>query len=376
MHTSEAQLKRTAHYRKVTVHDTVPLIRKKENIFYVGDNITLVSNLAGSFRMGHATSVNLQQAISFMKELHREEYRFKGIMIDVPLHKLQLAKFLQYLSSTPCANLPVLYVSTHLTQAEQKELAASHIVDDIVHPIRDIFTIGERIEFLYKVKKGTAKKQAEAGLLKKKLYQAGSAVLKRAMDILISLALLVMLLPLMMAIAIWVSLDSRGPVFHNAYRAGKGYRVFKLYRFRTGKVGAARLVTSLSQINLFRDNGAFLKACHNSGLTRAGKILRSTGLDHLPQLLNVLQGDMSIVGNRPLPLNEASVLTSDEFAERFNAPAGITGLWQVNGMRDNEHERLSFDLEYAKHHSLWLDLKILLRTPKAAWEKLVVSGKV
>ena len=175
----------------------------------------------------------------------------------------------------------------------------------------------------------------------------------------------------MALVALLIRLDSRGPVFHNSYRAGRGYKVFKFYRFRTSKVGAARLVTSLSQVNLFRDNGAsFMKACDENSLTPVGRFLRRTSLVELPQLVNVLKGDMSLVGNRPLPLHKASALTSDEFAERFNAPAGITGLWQVSGKEKDGGERIRLDLVYAREHNVWMDAKILWRTPAAVWRKM------
>ncbi len=101
-------------------------------------------------------------------------------------------------------------------------------------------------------------------------------------------------------------------------------------------------------------------------ITKVGRILRNTSIDELPQFINVLKGDMSIVGNRPLPLYEAELLTSDQWAKRFLAPAGITGLWQVtkrggaNVMSADERKQL--DIEYAENYSFWYDIKILLKT--------------
>jgi lipopolysaccharide/colanic/teichoic acid biosynthesis glycosyltransferase len=265
----------------------------------------------------------------------------------------------------------VIYVSTHLTESEFRELSSSHIVDDVVHPIRDIFTIGERLEFLRKVKAEAALKSRKPVKMRSRFSSYASAVTKRVFDIILSSALIILTAPLMAVIAVLVKMDSRGPVFHNSYRAGKGYRVFKFYRFRTSKVGAARLLTSLSQVNLFRDHGAsFMKACHENSLTELGRFLRRTSLHELPQLVNVLKGDMSLVGNRPLPLHKASSLTSDEFAERFNAPAGITGLWQVSGKEGDHEERIRLDLAYAREHDLWMDIRILWKTPAAVRGKM------
>ena len=335
----------------------------KENLFYVGENISLVANLARAYGLGYARTVNLRQAISFIRQLDAEGCRLTGILVDMPLQGPEFRNFLGYLSGTAYANLPVVYVSTYLTPAEIADMSASHLVDDIVHPIRDIFTIGERLIFLAKVRQGHAAGAGSRRSVSTRVQEHMAAVVKRLADIAVALMLLILLAPLMMLIAVWIKADSRGPVFHNTYRAGRGYRVFKLYRFRTGKVGAARLVSSLSLSARFLDHGAsFIKAPHKTGLTAAGKFLGRTGLADLPQLLNVLKGEMSIVGNRPLPLSEASLLTSDASAIRFNAPAGMTGLWQVNRKGHNENQRLRFDLAYARERSLRMDIGILLRS--------------
>ena len=360
---------RSSNYRFVKIPETSSQQRKQENLFYVGENLSLVSNLADSFQMGYASAINLQQALSFMEELNKDNLQFKGIMIDVPLHKMQLSQFNKYIAASAFSQIPVLYVSTHLSEKESAELSAANAVDDIIHPVRDIFTIGERMEFLAKVKKeaSTRTKTHEPQYIS--VINFLNACIKRSIDILISSILLLVLSPVMAFIAILIKLESCGPVFHNAYRAGKGYRVFKFYRFRTNKVGTARLVNSLSQITVFGNNSAgFINAYMENGLTRLGKFLRLTSLDEIPQLLNVLKGDMSIVGNRPLPLNEAAQLTNDQFAERFNAPAGITGLWQISS--ENEQFRVSLDLEYAREHDLLLDLEILMRTPLAMFRKM------
>jgi lipopolysaccharide/colanic/teichoic acid biosynthesis glycosyltransferase len=175
--------------------------------------------------------------------------------------------------------------------------------------------------------------------------------------------------PLFLLIAILIKLDSAGPIFYNSYRAGRGYKIFKFYKFRTMKVGADRMVTSLSHMNQYqgKDMPVFFKVNNDPRVTRIGAFLRNTSLDELPQLFNVLTGDMSMVGNRPLPLYEASALTTNEWAERFVAPAGITGLWQVRkrGQADmSVEERINLDIDYAKRYNMMMDLKIILQTPK------------
>jgi hypothetical protein len=121
-----------------------------------------------------------------------------------------------------------------------------------------------------------------------------------------------------------------------------------------------------------KKGAAFLKFKDDPRITRAGKFIRNTSIDELPQLWNVIIGDMSIVGNRPLPLYEAERLTTDKYAPRFMAPAGITGLWQVEkrGKGEmSEDERLMLDNTYAMNYNLWYDLKLILRTIPALFQK-------
>ena len=125
------------------------------------------------------------------------------------------------------------------------------------------------------------------------------------------------------------------------------------------------------RIKAFESAGTFIKIKDDPRVTRVGKIIRNTSIDELPQLINVLKGDMSIVGNRPLPLYEAELLTSDRWAERFNAPAGITGLWQVEkrgSSEMSEEERKDLDNKYASKRSFVFDIKLILRTIPALFQ--------
>jgi lipopolysaccharide/colanic/teichoic acid biosynthesis glycosyltransferase len=192
---------------------------------------------------------------------------------------------------------------------------------------------------------------------------------KRLIDIITASVLLLLTAPVFLLIALAVKLESRGPVLYNSYRAGRGYWIFRFFKFRTMKVGADRMIQSIAHLNKYNNFGhapVFFKADNDPRITRVGKFLRSSGLDELPQLFNVLLGDMSVVGNRPLPLYEAAALTNDKWAERFLAPAGITGLWQVTCRTSGGYttsDRIEKDLEYARTNSLALDFAILAKTP-------------
>jgi len=138
-------------------------------------------------------------------------------------------------------------------------------------------------------------------------------------------------------------------------------------------VGSDAKVDELANINQYSMCGqVFFKANNDPRVTKVGALLRNTSLDEIPQLLNVLMGDMSIVGNRPLPLYEASALTTNELAERFLAPAGITGLWQIKkrgcqGM--STIERINLDIDYANKYNFMYDLWIVANTPPALIQK-------
>jgi len=200
---------------------------------------------------------------------------------------------------------------------------------------------------------------------------------KRLMDLTISGLMILFLSPVMLAVVIAIKLGSKGPIIYKSKRVGTGYKVFDFYKFRSMRTDADKLLVELSTQNQYanEDGGtkaAFVKIKDDPRVTKLGKFLRNSSLDELPQLFNILLGDMSLVGNRPLPVYEAEMLTSNEWSMRFLGPAGLTGLWQITkrGKADmSERERKKLDNFYAQNYSFWLDLKILLRTVPALLQK-------
>lgn len=246
---------------------------------------------------------------------------------------------------------------------------------------------------------------------------------KRVFDIVFAGSVLLVLSPILLLVILAVRFESKGPVFYYSLRVGTGYKIFKFFKFRSMYVNADQRLKDLKHLNQYSTAGAgavetkednapvlcdeckatgskcrfpvyadnnqwcekkysvFKKATANSAfikikddprVTKVGKILRNTSIDELPQLVNVLIGDMSIVGNRPLPLYEAEKLTTDKYALRFMAPAGITGLWQVEkrGKGEmSEEERLMLDNNYAKNHSFLYDIGLILKTIPALFQK-------
>jgi lipopolysaccharide/colanic/teichoic acid biosynthesis glycosyltransferase len=183
--------------------------------------------------------------------------------------------------------------------------------------------------------------------------------IKRAMDIGISLAAMPLLAPILIAVAIAVRLDSPGPILFRQQRTGRHGVRFGMYKFRTMVRDAEELKASLQHLNILPPPD--FKIIDDPRITRVGKFLRKTSLDELPQVFNVLRGDMSLVG--PRPTSFAATTYHLWHAERLEVVPGITGLWQVQGRNEcTFDERLRLDVEYIQRMSPLLDLEIMLRT--------------
>jgi len=202
--------------------------------------------------------------------------------------------------------------------------------------------------------------------------------MKRIFDVIVAAICIIILSPVLILTAIIIRLDSKGPILYKSKRVGTGYSIFDFYKFRSMRVGADSQLADLSHRNLYKIDDhsnddfdenkkrtTFVKLIDDPRITRFGSFIRRTSIDELPQLFNVLKGDMSLVGNRPLPLYEAEMLTSNDWSQRFMGPAGVTGLWQIKsrGKKDiSERERKKFDNFYASKYSFWFDFEILMKT--------------
>ncbi len=227
--------------------------------------------------------------------------------------------------------------------------------------------------------------------------------LKRILDIVFSAMLLVLLMPLMILVGIIICLESPGAPIYVSERVGRDCKKFKFYKFRSMRRKSDNELESLKSRNTYLDvyadpetinlpkqlndvmlysdnykineydylqevakeiNSSFIKVEKDPRITKFGKIIRRTSLDELPQLINILKGDMSFVGNRPLSMAEAERLTSNKCAKRFDCPAGLTGLWQTREDKDNmtPETRRNLDVEYAENQSLAYDIKLIFST--------------
>lgn len=193
------------------------------------------------------------------------------------------------------------------------------------------------------------------------------ATLKRALDVTLAVVLLVLSSPVLLGAMLLIRCTSRGPAIFRQSRVGYRCRTFPMLKLRTMVEGAAEQEGELAA----RHGGKFLKIKEDPRVTRLGRWLRRTSIDELPQLINVLRGEMSLVGPRPLLLSDFERYPKHAQMRRFSRLPGVTGLWQVSGRSDTaDEERIRLDLAYVDHWSLWLDLKILVRTAPA-----VLSGR-
>lgn len=187
---------------------------------------------------------------------------------------------------------------------------------------------------------------------------------KRLLDVIVSASLLLVLSPIFVIVGTLIKLTSDGPIFFVQERVGLNKRKFFMYKFRTMIPNADELLPSLETLN--EASGPVFKISDDPRITPIGRFLRRTSIDELPQLLNVLTGEMSLVGPRPLPVRDYEGFSEDWQRRRFSVRPGITCLWQINGRSSVPFEEwMLLDLQYVDEWSIWLDLKILVRTVPA-----------
>ncbi|WP_316736880.1 sugar transferase [Pedobacter aquatilis] len=259
---------------------------------------------------------------------------------------------------------------------DRRRMALEFKVDDYYTYPFQIHNLKTRINFLVKFK---LIKPTIADLPEKISGRYKIPMSKRIFDLLVSGIALILLSPLFLLISCIIKLESNGVIIYKSKRVGAGYRIFDFYKFRTMHKDADKMLQTMAHLNQYSttsgcndSKSTFVKFKNDPRITKFGSFLRKTSLDELPQLLNILTGNMSIVGNRPLPLYEAENLTTDEWSTRFLGPAGLTGLWQISkrGKKDmSELERKELDNFYSENYSIFLDIKIIIKTFPALIQK-------
>ncbi|WP_052324047.1 sugar transferase [Flavihumibacter sp. ZG627] len=370
----------TATYKRYSVFrepETAPVVKiHSREFFYIGRNTRRIDYLVNLFDGGYAAET-INKGITILQRLESgQKIVPAAFIVDSCIALGEVEILSKYLASVERFRaIPVIMDSSDNSRDYGDPSLLMHLFDDITDTRKADAKLLHRISFLQKVKVRRIGQQA-----KKPVYNYADSFTgmgptgRRIFDISVALLAIVITIPVMLLIAIAIKLESKGPALYISKRAGKGYRIFNFFKFRTMKCGAESQLDQLRHLNIFNEEKGkvFFKVTDDPRVTRIGKFLRNSSLDELPQLFNVLLGDMSIVGNRPLPLYEAAMLTTDEWSERFMAPAGMTGLWQIR--KKDRHfmcvqERINLDITYSKKQNFFFDLWIIANTPPALIQK-------
>ena len=313
----------------------------------------------------------------------------------------------------------IILISGEMTSEERKEYLKSGINDTMGNDV-SMLMIDKKLQFIIDREDLLFEDNQEH---KTEVESYRIPTWKRTFDIIFSSIAIILLSPIFLLTALAIRMESKGPILFKSKRVGTNYRIFDFLKFRSMFVDADKKLFELSKEHnqytladetleeddiligddddeqekgfgmdtmLIGDDyivpeedfnrqkkeeneNAFVKIENDPRVTKVGRFIRKYSIDELPQLFNILKGDMSIVGNRPLPLYEAEKLTSDDSIDRFMAPAGLTGLWQVekrgNSGAMSAEERKQLDIYYGQHYNFWMDAKIILKTVTAFIQK-------
>lgn len=298
---------------------------------------------------------------------------------------------------------------------ESRSMARMNKVDDYYAMPLNIEKLEIRVKFLKKFKAEFSEKSVKQTLEEFENQPYKTPFIKRAFDVTMTGGAILALSPILLGTALAIRLESKGKVFYSSKRVGANFHEFDFYKFRSMYPDADKRLKEVEHLNQYQvesigdecprcknlpeglfcstvlkqdDNtaiceyfyikkknakAAFLKVENDPRITKVGKFIRNKSIDELPQLFNILKGDMSVVGNRPLPVGEAIAITKSRWSRRFKAAAGLTGLWQVelrgHDGEMSEEERFELDNKYAEKNSFWGDIVLILRTMRIFIQK-------
>ncbi|MEG1866812.1 MAG: sugar transferase [Bacteroides sp.] len=380
-----------------------------QNLIYIGKHkqtIDHFSEITREMFIAVPTYLNAIKLINNIREKYDVALFFERVSTEKDIADI---KFLR-------KNCPAIYMVL-VTDSLDKKDSLEYLKAGINNTISFEATPGAIDGMLAFLQRRKKQKIAEMQQKKGDLMQSFKLPLwKRFFDVFFSGMALLCLSPLFIFTAIAIRLESKGAIIYKSKRVGSNYQIFDFLKFRSMYTNADKHLKDFNSLNQYQEkekmtelldddslesnvtddvvlisddfviseqeymsqrsqgqNNAFVKLENDPRITKVGRFIRKFSIDELPQLINILKGDMSIVGNRPLPLYEAELLTTDEYIDRFMAPAGLTGLWQVEKRGDagklSANERKLLDIKYAKTFSFALDIKIILRTITAFVQK-------
>ena len=391
-------------------------MEKKISILYIGSSADAINVLSEHPGISLTHAEDAMAATNFLKSFHKPE----AVLCELHFpggDGFEIFKFLR--SDSSFKYVVFILICQEFKEDIFKKAFKQRMDDFFVMPLTNINGLVKRISYLVNFLH-----------IETEVEPYHMPLIKRLFDIVSASAALILLSPILLLVIIAIRIESKGKVYYISKRRGRGLDTFNFYKLRSMRVGAdaelSKLAKSKNQYSTSqqpaqidfsqpcpecskRTDGTtcseiryiglhkicdywytiqkaqvdgskakFVKISNDPRVTKVGKFIRNTSIDELPQLINVIKGDMSIVGNRPLPVYEADLLTKGISAKRALAPAGITGLWQVElrgkGGVMSESEREDLDNQYADHfsgkkYSFFYDLKLILRTAKALFQK-------
>ncbi|MEM8998923.1 MAG: sugar transferase [Bacteroidota bacterium] len=401
------------------------LAKKKTFLLYVGGNKRLVDEFHRATDGVEVTiAESTEQAVKWLHnncDLRDKKWMNAPKVVDAILceknvPKDSLRQFNEYVQEVfdPAKKIPLILLENKVSKEEKVQALENGFDDFFEHPI-SFGQLLERVHFLKELKSNLRAQKISSNIENVKKYKIG--FWKRSFDIALSGTILLLAAPFLLLVILAIRLESKGKVYYISKRVGTSYQIFNFLKLRSMYPDADKRLKEFEHLNQYVHDGdnqesdgvevmpssgtkligddeevdeqafnqkrkesaksAFVKFDNDPRITKVGKIIRKLSIDELPQLINVLKGDMSIVGNRPLPLYEAEMLTTDEWTERFNGPAGITGLWQVEARgrssKMSPEERKQLDVKYVEYanskYAFLIDMWIIIRTFKAVFQK-------
>ena len=382
---------------------------------YIGNNRIIIDHLS-KVTGGMFVAVSSSQKAAKVIDGIRERYNISILYEQTDVREADCIE-ITYLRK----RYPRVYI-TLITKALKPEYRKSYLqagVNNTLPPHAEEDSIQRMNSYLKARKESKLKEFSETH--RKVLNTFRLPLWKRTFDIFFASISIVILSPLLIGTAIAIRLESKGKIIYKSQRVGSNYQIFNFLKFRSMYTNADKRLKELNALNQYQieevensnegpeirfddlagttdeeesllisddfviteedfikkkeviKQNTFVKLENDPRVTRVGRFIRKYSIDELPQLFNILKGDMSIVGNRPLPLYEAELLTSDAYIDRFMAPSGLTGLWQVEKRGDSgkmsAEERKQLDIKYARDFSFWLDMKIIFKTLTAFVQK-------
>ena len=376
---------------------------------YFGSDIAYADWIRETINQEVVVCSNFLQINNILSETIRKRKEDHCFVFIQRKNKLSDLKIISHLTKS-YSSVYIILVGVPLSIEEKKEYLTAG-TDSIISEKRNDTELIRILDFAIKYNE----RINSTSLRSKELESFKMPLWKRTFDIVCSLAAIIILSPLLILTWLAIRLESKGDAVYRSKRVGSNYQIFDFYKFRSMYSDADKRLAEFKKLNqyaqeelteqesktsssrlhkadvvLFADDAitsekeyiaakkqersnAFVKFENDPRITKIGKIIRKYSIDELPQLFNILKGDMSVVGNRPLPLYEAELLTSDEYIHRFMAPAGLTGLWQVEKRGEagklSAEERKMLDIRYANEFSFLMDVKIIFKTFTAFIQK-------